>query len=51
MKVLKGKKAPGSGMELSPMSIGINRLRNGTKGVETSRQDPTQQNFQVVKRN
>lgn len=37
------KGAPGSGMELNPLLIEINRFKmlNGTEGVLTSGQDPT----------
>lgn len=38
-------------MELSPLFKEINRLRNRIKEVVTSRQDPNQLNFQLVKRN
>jgi hypothetical protein len=48
--------APGSLMEQSPMFKAIRRLKKrqmlgGIKGVVTSEQDPTQLNFQLVKRN
>ena len=44
------KGAPGSGIELNPVFKEINRLRNGIKGVVTSGQDPTQLNFQYIKK-
>ena len=50
-KISEEKKAPETGMELSPVFKETNRLRNGKNGVVTSCKNPTQKNFQFVKRN
>ena len=39
-----------NGMELSPVFKEINRLRNGLKGVVTSREDPHPAKLPTVKR-
>ena len=47
---LRRKGASGSERELNSVFKEINRLRNGIKGKLISGQDPTQVNFQLVKR-
>jgi hypothetical protein len=48
---LRRKGTSGSITELSPVlkKFSKNPMLNGIKGVETSRQDPTQPSFQLVK--
>jgi hypothetical protein len=53
---LRRKGAPGDGMELSPVFEEIyilkkNLILKGIKGMVTTGQDPTQLNFQFVKKN